>query len=102
MSNGTKPPFRADQVGSLLRPQYLLDARGKFDKGEIAAAQLRSIEDDAFRQAVKRQEDVGLKAATDGEFRRRSWHMDFICRIGAVVSAGTQERPFHNESGGVR
>src|ERR1700685_3653627 len=102
MSKRTKPPFRADQVGSLLRPQHLLDARGKFDKGEITAAQLRSIEDDAIRHAVKRQEEVGLKAVTDGEFRRRSWHMDFICRIGGVTSAGTQERPFHNESGAVR
>jgi 5-methyltetrahydropteroyltriglutamate--homocysteine methyltransferase len=102
MSNRTKPPFRADQVGSLLRPQYLLDARGKFDKGEITAAQLRSIEDDAIRHAVKRQEDVGLKAVTDGEFRRRSWHMDFICRIGGVASAGTQLRPFYNETGSVK
>ena len=102
MSKRTKPPFRADQVGSLLRPQYLLDARGKFDKGEITAAQLRSIEDDAIRHAVKRQEEVGLKTVTDGEFRRRSWHMDFICRIGGVTSAGTQLRPFYNETGSVK
>jgi len=102
MSKRTKPPFRADQVGSLLRPQHLLDARGKFDKGEITAAQLRSIEDDAIRHAVKRQEEVGLKAVTDGEFRRRSWHMDFICRIGGVTSAGTQLRPFYNETGSVK
>ena len=102
MSKRTKPPFRSDQVGSLLRPQYLLDARGKFDKGEITAAQLRSIEDDAIRLAVKRQEEVGLKAVTDGEFRRRSWHMDFICRIGGVTSAGTQLRPFYNETGSVK
>ncbi len=99
MSKRTKPPFRADHVGSLLRPQHLLDARSKFDKGEISAAQLRSIEDDAIRHAVKRQEDVGLKSVTDGEFRRRSWHMDFICRIGGVTSAGTQLRPFQNEFG---
>src|SRR6202167_351215 len=99
MSNRTKPPFRADQVGSLLRPQYLLDARGKFDKGEITAAQLRSIEDDAIRHAVKRQEDVGLKAVTDGEFRRRSWHMHFICRIGGAPSGGTQLRRFSNQPG---
>ena len=102
MSKRTKPPFRADQVGSLLRPQYLLDARGKLDKGEITAAQLRSIEDDAIRHAVKRQEEVGLKTVTDGEFRRRSWHMDFICRIGGVTSAGTQLRPFYNETGSVK
>ena len=102
MSKRTKPPFRADQVGSLLRPQHLLDARGKFNKGEITAAQLRGIEDDAIRHAVKRQEEVGLKAVTDGEFRRRSWHMDFICRIGGVTSAGTQLRPFYNETGSVK
>src|SRR3984885_7099843 len=99
MSKRTKPPFRADQVGSLLRPQHLLDARGKFNKGEITAAQLRSIEDDAIRHAVKRQEEVGLKAVTDGEFRRRSWHMDFICRIGGVPPAGTQLGHFNKETG---
>jgi 5-methyltetrahydropteroyltriglutamate--homocysteine methyltransferase len=102
MSKRTTPPFRADHVGSLLRPQHLLDARSRFDKGEISAAQLRSIEDDAIRHAVKRQEEVGLKAITDGEFRRRSWHMDFICRIGGVTSAGTQLRPFYNETGAVK
>ena len=98
----SKPPFRADHVGSLLRPKHLLEAREKLDKGEISAAELRHVEDEAIRHAVKRQEDVGLKSITDGEFRRRSWHMDFICRIGGVVSAGTQVRPFHNEKGDVR
>ena len=101
-SKRMKPPFRADHVGSLLRPKHLLEARDKLDKKEITAAELRRIEDEAIRRAVKRQEDVGLKSVTDGEFRRRSWHMDFICRIGGVVSAGTQVRPFHNEKGGVR
>jgi 5-methyltetrahydropteroyltriglutamate--homocysteine methyltransferase len=102
MRKRTKPPFRADHVGSLLRPQKLLEARSKFDKGEISAAQLRGVEDDAIRHAVKRQEEVGLKVITDGEFRRRSWHMDFICRIGGVTSAGTQLRPFYNETGSVK
>jgi 5-methyltetrahydropteroyltriglutamate--homocysteine methyltransferase len=101
-SKRAKPPFRADHVGSLLRPKHLLEARDKLDKGEITAAELHRIEDDAIRHAVKRQEDVGLTSITDGEFRRRSWHMDFICRIGGVVSAGTQVRPFHNEKGDVR
>jgi 5-methyltetrahydropteroyltriglutamate--homocysteine methyltransferase len=101
-SKRIKPPFRADHVGSLLRPKHLLGARDKLDKGDITAAELRRIEDDAIRHAVKRQEDVGLKSITDGEFRRRSWHMDFICRIGGVVSAGTQVRPFHNEKGDVK
>ena len=98
----SKPPFRADHVGSLLRPKHLLEAREKLDKGAISAAELRHVEDEAIRRAVKRQEDVGLRSITDGEFRRRSWHMDFICRIGGVVSAGTQVRPFHNEKGDVR
>jgi 5-methyltetrahydropteroyltriglutamate--homocysteine methyltransferase len=98
----SKPPFRADHVGSLLRPKRLLEAREKLNKGEIGAAELRQVEDEAIRHAVKRQEEAGLKSITDGEFRRRSWHMDFICRIGGVVSAGTQVRPFHNENGDVR
>ena len=85
LAQRTKPPFRADHVGSLLRPQRLLEARAKLDKGEFNATELRRIEDEAIRHAVKRQEDVGLKSITDGEFRRRSWHMDFICRIGGVV-----------------
>jgi 5-methyltetrahydropteroyltriglutamate--homocysteine methyltransferase len=102
LSKRRKPPFRADHVGSLLRPKHLLDARSKFDSGQISPTDLRRIEDDAIRHVVRRQEDVGLKSVTDGEFRRRSWHMDFICRIGGVVSAGTQLRPFHNEMGDVR
>lgn len=102
ISKRIKPPFRADHVGSLLRPKHLLEARDRLDKGEITAAELRRIEDAAIRHAVKRQEDVGLKSITDGEFRRRSWHMDFICRIGGVVTAGTQVRPFHNEKGDVK
>jgi 5-methyltetrahydropteroyltriglutamate--homocysteine methyltransferase len=102
VSKRTKPPFRADHVGSLLRPKHLLEARNKLDKGEITAAELRQIEDDAIRGVVRRQEGVGLKAITDGELRRRSWHMDFICRIGGVISAGTQMRPFHNETGDVK
>jgi len=100
-SKRVKPPFRADHVGSLLRPKHLLEARDKLDKGEIATAELRRIEDEAVCNSVKRQEEVGLKSITDGEFRRRSWHMDFICRIGGVASAGTQVRPFHNEKGDV-
>jgi len=80
----------------------MLEARDKLHKGEITTAELRRVEDEAIRHAVKRQEDVGLKSITDGEFRRRSWHMDFICRIGGVVSAGTQVRPFHNEKGDVK
>jgi 5-methyltetrahydropteroyltriglutamate--homocysteine methyltransferase len=102
MSNRSKPPFRAEHVGSLLRPKAVLEAREKFEKKQISAEQLREIEDEAIRAAVKQQEDIGLPAVTDGEFRRGSWHMDFLCRIGGVIPGGTQERPFHNETGAVR
>jgi 5-methyltetrahydropteroyltriglutamate--homocysteine methyltransferase len=72
------PPFRADHVGSLLRPPELLQARDDFSAGRISAGELTAIEDDAIRDVVRMQEDVGLQSATDGEFRRASWHMDFI------------------------
>ena len=72
------PPFRADHVGSLLRPQRLLRAREEFAAGILAAEELRAREDDPIRDVVKMQRDVGLQSATDGEFRRGSWHMDFI------------------------
>jgi 5-methyltetrahydropteroyltriglutamate--homocysteine methyltransferase len=102
MESRTKPPFRADQVGSLLRPIEVVDARRQFAEAKIDAATLRNIEDDAIRRLVRRQEDVGLQAVTDGELRRGSWHMDFLCNIGGVVAGGTQLRPFKNESGPVR
>ncbi|GAA4586357.1 5-methyltetrahydropteroyltriglutamate--homocysteine methyltransferase [Actinoplanes octamycinicus] len=78
------PPFRADHVGSLLRPPQLLDARSRRATGEIDADQLRAIEDDAIRDVVRMQRDVGLRSATDGEFRRTAWHMDFIYRLGGI------------------
>ena len=79
----TTPPFRADHVGSLLRPPELLRAREEFAEGSISAGELREVEDPAIRDVVRMQEDVGLRSATDGEFRRASWHMDFIYRLGA-------------------
>ncbi|GAA2615572.1 5-methyltetrahydropteroyltriglutamate--homocysteine S-methyltransferase [Paractinoplanes durhamensis] len=78
------PPFRADHVGSLLRPPHLLEAREKRATGEIDADELRAVEDDAIRDVVRMQRDVGLRSATDGEFRRVSWHMDFIYKLGGV------------------
>jgi 5-methyltetrahydropteroyltriglutamate--homocysteine methyltransferase len=94
------PPFRADHVGSLLRPADLLCARGWFAKGEMTREQLREIEDDAIRDAVRMQEEVGLRSITDGEFRRASWHMDFIYQLGGVVRAETNLRStFHNDAG---
>src|SRR3712207_9323177 len=82
MTDTSGPPFRADHVGSLLRPQGLLEARARFAAGEIDAAELRSVEDEAIADVVHLQGDVGLRTATDGEFRRASWHMDFIYAIG--------------------
>ena len=99
-STRATPPFRADHVGSLLRPPALLAARERFAAGEIGAEELRAAEDDAIRDAVAMQERVGLRAATDGEFRRASWHMDFIYELGGVVKAQTNLRSrFRNPSG---
>jgi 5-methyltetrahydropteroyltriglutamate--homocysteine methyltransferase len=78
------PPFRADHVGSLLRPAKLLAAREQRAAGEIDAGELRAAEDEAIRDVVRMQRDVGLRSATDGEFRRTSWHMDFIYRLGGI------------------
>jgi methionine synthase II (cobalamin-independent) len=98
-----KPPFRADHVGSLLRPPQLLDARERHAKGEIDDAELRGVEDEAIRDVVKLQEDVGLRSATDGEFRRASWHMDFIYQLGGVTKVldSTLKVQFHNEQGDI-
>jgi 5-methyltetrahydropteroyltriglutamate--homocysteine methyltransferase len=84
MSPRTSPPFRADHVGSLLRPPELRRAREDFAAGTITAGQLRAAEDAAIRDAVALQQDVGLQSVTDGEFRRQSWHMDFIYQIGGI------------------
>ena len=95
------PPFRADHVGSLLRPPALLDAREQLAAGQIDAAELRALEDDAIRDAVKLQEDVGLRLATDGEYRRASWHMDFIYELGGVTRVPEEKLTvhFHSEDG---
>jgi 5-methyltetrahydropteroyltriglutamate--homocysteine methyltransferase len=84
----TRPPFRADHVGSLLRPRALLEARARFERGESNAAALRAAEDDAIRAAVKLQEDIGLQGVTDGEFRRTYFHIDFLTQLDGVVEKG--------------
>jgi 5-methyltetrahydropteroyltriglutamate--homocysteine methyltransferase len=84
-----KPPFRADHVGSLLRPPSLLAARERFRKGELKADELRALEDDAIREVVQLQERIGLKSVTDGEFRRTLWHADFLLSFENVVSVKT-------------
>lgn len=78
------PPFRADHVGSLLRPPELMAARADHAGGTITAAALRAVEDKAIADVVRMQGEVGLRSATDGEFRRTSWHMDFIYRLGGI------------------
>src|SRR3989475_7619383 len=96
-----KPPFRADHVGSLLRPQALHAARARHKKGEIDRAALRAVEDKCIMEAVKLQEDVGLQAVTDGEVRRDWWHIDFIHGFDGVdltvnrfaTFQGTDEQP---------
>jgi 5-methyltetrahydropteroyltriglutamate--homocysteine methyltransferase len=80
----TKPPFRADHVGSLLRPAALKEARERRAKGEISAAALKAVEDRAIEDAIKKQEEVGLQAVTDGEFRRSWWHLDFLWGLDGV------------------
>ena len=84
MTRLTKPPFRADHVGSFLRPKYLLDAREQAARQAITAAQLREVEDRAITEIVKFQEDVGLQSITDGEFRRTYFHIDFLEQLGGV------------------
>jgi methionine synthase II (cobalamin-independent) len=99
MTHRTTPPFRADHVGSLLRPPELLRARDEHAAGRIDAGALRAIEDDAIREVVRRQEEIGLRAVTDGEFRRESWHMDFIYQLGGItkVQDDTIRVHFENE-----
>jgi 5-methyltetrahydropteroyltriglutamate--homocysteine methyltransferase len=96
----TDPPFRADHVGSLLRPQRLLQAREDFAADRISADELKQIEDDSIRDVVRMQEDVGLQSATDGEFRRASWHMDFIYELEGISKAEDDlVVHFHNAEG---
>ena len=98
----TRPPFRADHVGSLLRPPQLLQARADFADGRLDADGLREAEDEAIREIVAMQDGVGLQSATDGEFRRESWHMDFIYQLdGITKEPGEMKIKFHNEQGDI-
>ncbi len=103
--NGTRrsrPPFRAEHVGSLLRPAALAAARQKHRAGKLSAAELREAEDYAVRDVVRMQEQIGFQAVTDGELRRGAWHMDFLYQIGGISRT---ESPltlrFHGESGDI-
>src|SRR3981081_669924 len=102
----TKPPFRADEVGSLLRPQKIKEARAKLDKGEISADDLRKIEDVEIEKVVHKQSSIGLKLATDGEFRRSWWHFDFLSMLDGVelyeADQGIQFRGVQTKAQGLR
>jgi methionine synthase II (cobalamin-independent) len=103
MAPRNTPPFRADHVGSLLRPKELVDAREKKKRGEISAAALREAEDKAIRDVVKLQEDIGFKVATDGEFRRTFWHLDFLEQFSNVtVVPPSIKASFHTHAGDIQ
>ena len=101
MLSQTNPPFRAEQIGSLLRPKALLEQRAKFARGEIGQAELTKAEDDAIKDALALQERVGLKFATDGEFRRRSYHSFFYRQLGelGIDTVGGEDAKGAQESG---
>jgi 5-methyltetrahydropteroyltriglutamate--homocysteine methyltransferase len=102
MTRRDTPPFRADHVGSLLRPPALLKAREDHAAMRIDDVQLRAAEDDGIRDIVKLQRDAGLRSVTDGEFRRASWHMDFIYSLDGISKApGELKVQFHNEQGDI-
>jgi methionine synthase II (cobalamin-independent) len=92
-----KPPFRADQVGSLLRPPELVAARARAKAGQLPAAELAAVEDRCIREAVAKQEAIGLQAITDGEFRRDFWHLDFAKQIEGVALKPVEGMTFQAE-----
>ncbi len=99
MMSANRPAFRADVVGSLLRPQSIHDARAKRDAGGLTTEALRAIETTAIRDTVALQKAAGLKVCTDGEFHRRHWFLDFIERIDGVAIKGSLPQKFHNTGG---
>jgi len=102
MNTTAAPRFRADHVGSLLRPPELLRVRAQHQAGHIPAEELRRVEDEAIRDVVRMQQEIGLEGVTDGEFRRGSWHMDFLYQIGGVAKTDRVLRiQFRNDAGPV-
>src|ERR1700683_566311 len=100
MQERVKPPFRADHVGSLIRPDALIKAREAAEKGDIPLAELPRIQHDAIRGVVRLQEDIGLRLATDGEYNRFSWQRDFLLKIGNVrPMASKLTVRFHSAAG---
>src|SRR4051812_46371073 len=106
MGEAPKPPFRADHVGSLLRPAALHEARAEAQKNEIGPRELRAVEDAAIRDAVRLQEDAGLQAITDGEFRRSHYLVDFLTAFDGIVPTNTSYalafKGEHGETGETR
>ena len=100
-SSPNRPPFRADHVGSFLRPKSLLVARERHKAGAIDAAELRRVEDEAIRGIVTFQQDVGLLGITDGEFRRTYFHIDFLTQLQGVETKGGIAVSFHSNTGSV-
>jgi 5-methyltetrahydropteroyltriglutamate--homocysteine methyltransferase len=101
MAQRTTPPFRADHVGSFLRPPELLEARDQFKQGNISKQQLRAVEDAAIRDIVRFQEDLGLQGITDGEFRRTYFHIDFLEQLEGVETRGGIAASFRSATGDV-
>src|ERR1700691_5739706 len=100
MVQSKTPPFRADHVGSLLRPPELLQAREDQKSGRISQPDLRQLEDAAIRDVVRQQEDLGLEGVTDGEIRRSSWHMDFLYQVGGTAKVQDNVKvQFRSEQG---
>jgi 5-methyltetrahydropteroyltriglutamate--homocysteine methyltransferase len=101
MSVRIQPPFRADHVGSFLRPAALLDARERKRKGELSREQLREVEDVSIRDIVRFQEDLGLEGITDGEFRRTYFHIDFLEQLAGIETKGGIAVSFHSAAGNI-
>jgi 5-methyltetrahydropteroyltriglutamate--homocysteine methyltransferase len=101
MTARANPPFRADHVGSFLRPVELLQARERQKKGEMTREQLREVEDRAIRDVVRFQEDLGLEGVTDGEFRRTYFHIDFLEQLDGVETRGGLTSHFHTKKGDI-
>jgi 5-methyltetrahydropteroyltriglutamate--homocysteine methyltransferase len=95
------PPFRADHVGSLLRPRRLKETREHFEHNEITEGELRAVEDEAIREVVRKQESIGLQSITDGEFRRTFFHVDFLQRLQGVAISGGIATKFHTRAGDI-
>ena len=99
MTTSVKAPFKADHVGSLLRPESIHKARKDYQEGKITAEQLREIENQEIKRIVEKQVEVGLKSVTDGEFRRSWWHLDFMWGLDGVEKSATEEGLAFNRSG---